>query len=151
MDKFVEYAPWIVVIVIFLCQIKLFVRPEDLEKKHKIITEEVDTKIKSAGFTMPADLEKKHNEIVEEVDAKIKDAGFMTPADFEAKRADFAKYIADNYVSNQTYFYNHDDLKKETTSIKDTLYRIDDKIEKRNIEDRKMLLEVMNAIIKKAN
>ena len=129
MEQFLQYSPWIVVIVIFLCQIKLFVRPEDLEKKHKTIIEEVDSKIKSAGF--------------------------MTPAEFEARRADFAKYIADNYVSNQTYFYNHEDLKdgikKETSSIKESLSRIDDKIEKRNIEDRKMLLEVMNAIIKKEN
>lgn len=122
MEQFLQYSPIVIVVIAYMVQNKIFVKPEDLEKKHKIITEEVDK--------------------------KIKDAGFVTPAEFEARRADFAKYIADNYVSNQTYFYNHEDIKKETTSIKETLNRIDDKIEKRNIEDRKMLLEVMNAVVK---
>lgn len=123
MEQFIEYAPWIVVIVIFLCQIRLFVRPEDLEKKHK--------------------------KIIEEVDIKINRAGFMTPGDFEARRADFEKYIAENYISSKVYFYNHDDMKKETKSIKNTLEKIDSKIDTRNIEDRKMLMEIMQTLARK--
>lgn len=123
MEHFLQYSPIIVVVIAYIIQNNLFVKPETLEKKHKLI--------------------------IEEVDKKIKDINYMTPAEFEARRADFEKHIAKNYISKETYYYNHEDLKQETASIKTTLEKIDSKIDERNVEDRKMLLEVMNALVKK--
>ena len=33
MDKFIEYSPWIIVILLFLWQNKVFVTPEQMEKR----------------------------------------------------------------------------------------------------------------------
>lgn len=38
---------------------------------------------------------------------------FMTPADFQKERADFIKYVADNYVSDKTYRENHKSLQQD--------------------------------------
>lgn len=82
---------------------------------------------------------------------KAKENGYMTSSEFQKKRAEFQKYIADNYISKEIYFYNHNDLKQETADIKETLNKIDNKIENRNIEDRKMLLEIMQTLANKNN
>lgn len=44
MDKFIDYAPIIVVVLLFLLQQKIFVTPEQLEKKHREILEDVSNK-----------------------------------------------------------------------------------------------------------
>ena len=44
MDKFIEYAPIIVVIVLFLIQNRMVVTPEQLEKKHREILDDVSKK-----------------------------------------------------------------------------------------------------------
>lgn len=41
MDKYIEYAPVIVIIFLFLLQQRIFVTPEQLEKKHREILEDV--------------------------------------------------------------------------------------------------------------
>lgn len=46
MEKFVEYAPIIIVVLMFFIQNKIFVKPEDLEKKHREILEDCDKKLK---------------------------------------------------------------------------------------------------------
>ena len=46
MDKILELAPVIVVLLIFIWQHNLFVRPEQLEKKHREIIKEMETQIK---------------------------------------------------------------------------------------------------------
>lgn len=53
---------------------------------------------------------------------------FMTPADFEREKADFMKYIAENYVSDKTYRDNH-------KSLEDRIENID-----KNVNDVKTLL-----------
>jgi len=45
-EKIVEYAPIIIVILGFIWQNNIFVKPEQLEKKHREIVDEVAVKIK---------------------------------------------------------------------------------------------------------
>lgn len=40
-DKIIEFAPYIIVILLFLWQNKVFVRPADLERKHREILKDV--------------------------------------------------------------------------------------------------------------
>lgn len=44
MEKFFEYAPLILVIIMFCINYKIFVNPVDLEKKHREILEDIDKK-----------------------------------------------------------------------------------------------------------
>ena len=43
-NKIVEYAPIIIVILMFIWQNNVFVRPEQLEKKHREILEDTERK-----------------------------------------------------------------------------------------------------------
>ena len=45
MDKIVEYAPYILIVIFFLFQNKVFVRPEQLTEKQIEIIEIIDNKI----------------------------------------------------------------------------------------------------------
>ena len=44
-EKIIEYAPILVVVLGFIWQHGIFVKPEQLEKKHREIIDEVDKKI----------------------------------------------------------------------------------------------------------
>lgn len=44
MEKFLEYAPLILVVIIFCISYKIFVNPVDLERKHREILEDIDKK-----------------------------------------------------------------------------------------------------------
>lgn len=44
MDKFVEYAPWLVVVLMFLWQNKIFVTPEQMEKKFRQFEHDMENK-----------------------------------------------------------------------------------------------------------
>ena len=44
MEKIIEFAPLIVVIILFLIQNRLVVTPEQLEKKHREILDDVSKK-----------------------------------------------------------------------------------------------------------
>ncbi len=67
---------------------------------------------------------------------------FMTPADFQKEKAEFMKYIAEHYVSNQTYRDNHNTLNDQLIELgRKTdlrLDRIDEKID-----------DIKNLLIKK--
>ena len=43
-DKVIEFAPYIIVILIFFFQNNVFVRPEALEKKHREILDDIKNK-----------------------------------------------------------------------------------------------------------
>lgn len=43
-DKFIEYAPIVIVVLLFLLQNKFVVTPEQLEKKHREILDDADKK-----------------------------------------------------------------------------------------------------------
>lgn len=46
MDKWVEYAPLIIVVIAYIYQNNVFVRPEQLERMHRQILEEVENKFR---------------------------------------------------------------------------------------------------------
>ena len=46
MEKWIEYAPLIVVVIAYIYQNNVFVRPEQLEKMHRQILEEIENKLK---------------------------------------------------------------------------------------------------------
>lgn len=46
-EKLIEYAPIVIVILMFIWQNNVFVRPEQLEKKHREILDDVDEKFKN--------------------------------------------------------------------------------------------------------
>jgi hypothetical protein len=41
-EKIVEYAPFVIVMLGFLWQNKIFVKPEELERKHREILDQID-------------------------------------------------------------------------------------------------------------
>ena len=43
-ETFEQYAPYIVILLMFLVQNKFFTRPEDLEKKHREILDDIKEK-----------------------------------------------------------------------------------------------------------
>jgi hypothetical protein len=43
-DKVIEYAPILIVVLVFLIQQRIIVTPEQLEKKHREILEDADKK-----------------------------------------------------------------------------------------------------------
>lgn len=47
LDKFAEFAPLIVIILLYIRQNNLFIKPEQLEKKHREIIEEIEAKIRN--------------------------------------------------------------------------------------------------------
>ncbi len=66
MEKFIEYAPIIVVVLVFFIQQKIFVTPEQLEKKHREIMDEIDEKFVSViSFR---DLKDQFSEVKEKID-----------------------------------------------------------------------------------
>ena len=44
MEKIIEYSPIIIVVLMFFVQQRIFVTPEQLEKKHREIIEEIEEK-----------------------------------------------------------------------------------------------------------
>ena len=50
MDIFVNYAPIVVVVLMFLIQERIVVTPEQLEKKHREIIQEVEKRFGRLGW-----------------------------------------------------------------------------------------------------
>ena len=66
MDKFIEYSPIIIVVLMFFVQQKIFVTPEQLEKKHREILDEMEEKFVSViSFK---DLKAQFSEVKEKID-----------------------------------------------------------------------------------
>lgn len=66
MDKFIEYSPIIIVVLMFFVQQKIFVTPEQLEKKHREIIEEIEEKFVTIhGFI---DLKDQFSEVKDKID-----------------------------------------------------------------------------------
>lgn len=66
MDKFIEYSPIIIVVLVFFVQQKIFVTPEQLEKKHREILDEMEEKFVSViSFR---DLKDQFSEVKEKID-----------------------------------------------------------------------------------
>lgn len=66
MEKFIEYSPIIVVVLVFLIQQRIFVTPEQLEKKHREIIEEIEEKFVSLNSFK--DLKEQFSEVKDKID-----------------------------------------------------------------------------------
>lgn len=66
MENFIEYSPIIIVVLMFFIQQKIFVTPEQLEKKHREIIEEIEDKfVSKISFK---DLKDQFSEVKEKID-----------------------------------------------------------------------------------
>ena len=66
MEKFWEYAPIILVIIMFCVNYKIFVNPVDLEKKHREILNDIDNKY--ASKTTVDELKSQFHDMAEKID-----------------------------------------------------------------------------------
>lgn len=66
MEKFWEYAPLILVIIMFCINYKVFVNPVDLEKKHREILNDTDNKY--ASKTTVDELKSQFHDMAEKID-----------------------------------------------------------------------------------
>ena len=66
MEKFLEYAPLILVIIMFCINYKIFVNPVDLEKKHREILNDIDNKY--ASKTTVDELKNQFHDMAEKID-----------------------------------------------------------------------------------
>ena len=53
-SKIEQYAPYIVFILLFIWQNNIFVRPDQLEKKHREILDDVDARLKGSYVELNA-------------------------------------------------------------------------------------------------
>ena len=66
MDKFIEYSPIIIVVLMFFVQQKIFETPEQLEKKHREIIEEIEEKFVTIHSFV--DLKDQFSEVKDKID-----------------------------------------------------------------------------------
>lgn len=66
MEKFVEYSPIIIVVLMFIIQQHIFVTPEQLEKKHREIVEEIEEKFVSINSFIS--LKEQFKEVKDKID-----------------------------------------------------------------------------------
>ena len=66
MEKFFEYAPLILVIIMFCINYRIFVNPVDLEKKHREILGDIDNKY--ASKTTVDELKSQFHDMAEKID-----------------------------------------------------------------------------------
>ena len=66
MEKIIEYSPIIVVILMFFVQQKIFVTPEQLEKKHREIIDEIEEK--NVSMNSFIDLKEQFSEVKDKID-----------------------------------------------------------------------------------
>ena len=66
MEKIFEYAPLILVLIMFCVNYKIFVNPVDLEKKHREILSAIDNKY--ASKTTVDELKSQFHDMAEKID-----------------------------------------------------------------------------------
>lgn len=66
MDKIIEYSPIIIVVLMCFVQQKIFVTPEQLEKKHREIVEEIEEKFVTIHSFI--DLKDQFTEVKDKID-----------------------------------------------------------------------------------
>lgn len=66
MDNFIQYSPIIVAVVMYLIQLRIVVTPEQLEKKHREILDEVQSKF--ASLNSVVDLKEQVSDMKEKID-----------------------------------------------------------------------------------
>ena len=66
MEKIFEYAPLILVLIMFCINYRVFVNPVDLEKKHREILSDIDNKY--ASKTTVDELKSQFHDMAEKID-----------------------------------------------------------------------------------
>ena len=66
MEKIFEYAPLILVLIMFCINYRIFVNPVDLEKKHREILSDIDNKY--ASKTTVDELKGQFHDMAEKID-----------------------------------------------------------------------------------
>ena len=66
MEKIFEYAPLILVLIMFCVNYRIFVNPVDLEKKHREILSDIDNKY--ASKTTVDELKSQFHDMAEKID-----------------------------------------------------------------------------------
>ena len=66
MEKIFEYAPLILVLIMFCINYRIFVNPVDLEKKHREILNDIDNKY--ASKTTVNELKSQFHDMAEKID-----------------------------------------------------------------------------------
>ena len=66
MEKIIEYSPIIIVVLMFFVQQRLFVTPEQLEKKHRGIIEDIEEKFVTIHSFI--DLKDQFSEVKDKID-----------------------------------------------------------------------------------
>lgn len=66
MEKIFEYAPLILVLIMFCINYRIFVNPVDLEKKHREILSDIDNKY--ASKTTVEELKSQFHDMAEKID-----------------------------------------------------------------------------------
>ncbi len=66
MEKILEYSPIIVVVLMFFVQQRIFVTPEQLEKKHREIIDEIEGKFVTIHSFI--DLKDQFSEVKDKID-----------------------------------------------------------------------------------
>ncbi len=66
MDTFIYYSPIIIAVVIFIIQQRIVVTPEELERKHRQILQEIESKF--VTLNSYEDLKSQFSEIKEKID-----------------------------------------------------------------------------------
>lgn len=66
MEKILEYSPIIIVVLMFFVQQRIFVTPEQLEKKHREIIEEIEEKFVTIHSFI--DLKDQFSEVKDKID-----------------------------------------------------------------------------------
>ena len=66
MEKFLEYAPLILVLIMFCINYRIFVNPVDLEKKHREILDDVSKKY--ATQSIVNELKSQFHDMAEKID-----------------------------------------------------------------------------------
>ncbi len=66
MEKIIEYSPIIIVVLMFFIQQRIFVTPEQLEKKHREIIEEIEEKFVTIHSFV--DLKDQFSEVKDKID-----------------------------------------------------------------------------------
>lgn len=66
MEKIFEYAPLILVLIMFCINYRIFVNPVDLEKKHREILSDIDNKY--ASKTTVDELKSQFHDMAEKID-----------------------------------------------------------------------------------
>lgn len=94
-------------------------------------------------FVTPKDLS-------DEINKKLKEKELMSKAEFQGRRADFEKHIADTYISKETYFHNHEDLKKRFDKSDEKLDDINKKLDRRVEAENELFIKLTELVIKQS-